>query len=303
MSQVSTAPPPREERFGATSRKDAWWLPPLAVFVGLMIFIVYANIALFQGKYFEIRADHANFDKPDNPVVAPYLAPFYAPLIFDAQSPHAWIHEARPGWWPSWLPFSSAILILIFPLGFRVTCYYYRKAYYRAFWLDPPACAVGERRKSYWGENRWPLLIQNSHRYFVYAAVVFLVLLAWDALLAFFWPVDPHVNAAGRMEYSYRFGVGLGTVILIVNVICLAFFTFGCNSVRHLVGGRLNCFNCAAGKYSEHKRPAYYTWHFSTLFNEHHMLWAWVSLFTVGFADLYVRLCAMGIWDDPHWVF
>jgi len=28
------------------------------------------------------------------------------------------------------------------------------------------------------------------------------------------------------------------------------------------------------------------------------MLWAWVSLFWVGFSDLYVRLCSMGIWHD-----
>jgi hypothetical protein len=28
------------------------------------------------------------------------------------------------------------------------------------------------------------------------------------------------------------------------------------------------------------------------------MLWAWCSLFSVGFSDLYVRMCAMGIWSD-----
>ena len=32
--------------------------------------------------------------------------------------------------------------------------------------------------------------------------------------------------------------------------------------------------------------------------NRGHMRWAWFSLFTVGFTDLYVRLCSMGVWSD-----
>src|SRR5262249_29943709 len=136
-------------------------------------------------------------------------------------------------------PFSSGFLILAFPGLFRLTCYYYRKAYYRAFWADPPACAVGEPRKSYWGENRLPLILQNSHRYFMYAALVFLIILTWDALKAFWWPTDRSGNPS-----TGQFGIGLGTLIMVANVCLLAGFTFGCNSVRHLVGGRLNCFSC-----------------------------------------------------------
>ena len=41
-----------------------------------------------------------------------------------------------------WLPYAA--LTLPFLLLFRLTCYYYRKAYYRSFWLSPPACAVAE---------------------------------------------------------------------------------------------------------------------------------------------------------------
>jgi hypothetical protein len=33
------------------------------------------------------------------------------------------------------------------------------------------------------------------------------------------------------------------------------------------------------------------------------MMWAWLSLFWVGFTDVYVRLCAMGIWHDFHITF
>ena len=53
---------------------------------------------------------------------------------------------------------------------FRLTCYYYRKAYYRSFWLSPPACAVPDGHKKYTGETRFPLIFQNLHRYFFYAA-------------------------------------------------------------------------------------------------------------------------------------
>ena len=36
----------------------------------------------------------------------------------------------------------------------------------------------------------------------------------------------------------------------------------------------------------------------SSCLNRKHMLWAWCSLFTVGFTDVYIRLCSMGIWHD-----
>jgi hypothetical protein len=309
MASVS-APPGHHATFGETSRRDAWWVGPVLTFLGLLAFLIYANyIVFFVPGYFEIRHDNKDFFKPDNPAVAPYLAPFHAPLLYDAQSHHAWVHSAQPSWWPGWFPlrFSSAMLILIFPAMFRFTCYYYRKAYYRSFWADPPACAVGEPRKSYWGENRWPLLIQNSHRYWMYAAVVFLLLLTWDAIAAFWWPT---LDAQGIPTGGHQLGMGLGTLIMIVNIVLLACFTFGCNSVRHLVGGRLNHFSCmscpmanGAGKEQkseEQVRPAYRIWHYSTILNENHMLWAWLSLFSVGFTDFYIRMCAAGIWHDPR---
>jgi hypothetical protein len=290
------------EGFGKTARKDLWWPGPLLTLLGLLAFLVYATvIVFFVPHYFEIRQDRQNFTRPNNPAVAPYIAPFHSPLIFDAQSRHAWIHRDRPSWWPGWFPFSSAMLILIFPAGFRFTCYYYRKAYYRAFWADPPACAVGEPRQSYWGENHWPLLFQNIHRYFLYFALLFVVLLGWDAIISFWWPTDRNGNFLP--DDSHQFGMGLGSLILVINIILIAGFTFGCNSMRHLAGGRLNhfaCFSCPAGGAPkiEKLRPAYYTWRLSTFFNDNHMLWAWLSLFSVAFADFYIRMCAAGIWHD-----
>jgi hypothetical protein len=283
--------------FGATARMDNWWVGPLGVFLGLTAFVVYATVRALAGNYFEIRENPQTFS---GEAVAPYLSPFYSPLIFDQTSHHAWNRAAKPGWWPGFLGFSSAILILGGPVLFRLTCYYYRKAYYRAFWLDPPACAVGEPRKSYWGERYWPLLIQNIHRYTLYIATFFLIFLWWDAIQAFWWPpLDKWGDFDPRADWG--FGIGLGTLIMLANVVLLTGFTFGCNSMRHLVGGRLNCFSCPARNgHGEHTlKPGFYLWRIVTRFNEHHALWAWMSLISVGFTDFYIMMCSMGVWKDP----
>ena len=99
---------------------------------------------------------------------APYLSPFYSPCLTDKCVSGSSDFGQPFSWWQ----LSPALLILIFPLGFRLTCYYYRKAYYRAFWLSPPACAVAEPHGKYTGETRLPLILQNIHRYFWYAAVI-----------------------------------------------------------------------------------------------------------------------------------
>ena len=67
----------------------------------------------------------------------------------------------------------------------------------------------------------------------------------------------------------------------------------GCNSWRHIIGGKLNCFSCSTAARARHS-----AWQKVSILNGHHQFWAWVSMFFVGFADVYVRLCAMGIWHD-----
>jgi len=246
-------------------RRDAWWVQPAVVFVILAAFIVYATWAAFQGSHYRY---------------GPYLSPFYSPELFGDPS-RSWF-GAKPGWWPRWMVFSPALLILPFPGIFRVTCYYYRGAYYKAFWADPPACAVGEPRASYIGERRLPLVIQNVHRYFLYVALVFLVILSADVYQAL-WFLDP---TTGRVS----FGIGVGTLVLAANVVFLASYTFGCHSLRHIVGGYIK-------QLSRHpvRRSAYDC---ASCFNRWHMKWAWMSLFSVAFAAIYVRLCSMGIWTD-----
>ena len=251
--------------FGTTSRRDTWWAAPVGVFLGLSAFIIYATWAAFQNAHYHF---------------GPYLSPFYAPELW-GDSPHAWFGP-KPQWWPAVLPFSPALLILPFPGGFRFTCYYYRGAYYKAFWADPPSCAVGEPRTNYRGENSFPLIIQNIHRYFMYAAVAFLFMLSYDVWKAM-WFEDA---ATGQV----KFGIGVGTIVLLVNVILLTSYTLGCHSMRHLVGGRRDevskapisdaCYSC------------------SSALNNKHQLFAWCSLFSVALVDLYVLLVASGTIPD-----
>jgi hypothetical protein len=251
--------------FGQTSRKDAWWLAPLLTFLGLTAFIVYSTWAGMQNAFYWVKDTN-------------YLSPMYAPELFGA-SPHAWF-GVQPAWWPAFIPFSPAILILWAPGGFRFTCYYYRGAYYKAFWQDPTSCAVGEPRKGYRGENSLPLILQNIHRYFLYFALIFLVLLAYDAVKSFWF----------GPEGSKHFGIGLGSLIMVANVCLLSSYTFGCHSLRHLIGGCKDELSKSPACHSAYKCVSG--------FNRKHMLFAWLSLFTVGFTDVYIRLCAMGIWHD-----
>jgi len=251
--------------FGETERRDWWWIDALLVVAVFGSFIVYATWAAFQNAHY---------------TWGPYLSPFYSPELF-GDSPHA-VFGPKPAWWPALLPFSPALLILPFPGLFRFTCYYYRGAYYKAFWADPISCAVGEPRgTSYWGERWFPLVLQNVHRYFAYVAVLFIFMLSYDVFLATRWPAA---------DGGTQFGIGVGTLLLLLNVVLLASYTLGCHSLRHLFGGRRDsisaapiseaCYNC------------------SSALNKRHQLFAWLSLFSVAFSDVYVRLLSMGYLTD-----
>jgi hypothetical protein len=245
-------------------RTDRWWIQPAITFGVLLAFVIYASWAAFVNRdYF----------------AEPYISPFYSPCLATgcgAQPGSAGVPYIAV--FGDWWRFSPALIILIVPLGFRLTCYYYRKAYYRAFWASPPACAVAEPRKGYTGETRFPLVFQNIHRYFFYLGLVLNVILSYDAIISF---RDTH----GRWVH-----MGLGTLVLLVNAALLWAYSLSCHSCRHIVGGRLNHFS---------RHPVRYRfWTFVSRLNARHMQIAWVSLVWVALADLYVRLVASGTITD-----
>ena len=271
---------PKQRGFAETTRPDVWWLQPLAVFLGFSAFIVYSTWAAFQGVHdmktgvptYWFGGLHGENNGAD------YLSPFYSPEFWGI-SPHT--IGKLPSWWPSFLPFSPAFLILAIPAGFRFTCYYYRGAYYKAFWADPINCAVGEPRKSYLGERYLPLVIQNVHRYFLYLAILFIFLLSYDAWLGM-WFTD--------LTGKEHFGIGVGTIVLTLNAVFLAMYTFGCHSLRHLTGGFLDSKTSSSACAKAYDCVS--------CLNRKHMMWAWISLFWVGFTDAYIRLCATGHLKD-----
>ncbi|MBL9030783.1 MAG: succinate dehydrogenase [Phycisphaerae bacterium] len=277
MAQINV-PLPQLRKLGETSRRDRWWLAPLLTFLGLSAFIVYSTWAALQGEHYFVPGTE-------------YLSPMYSPVLFDswkiaAPSGHAWF-----GPWPDWLPktllfipITPAFLILWAPGGFRFTCYYYRGAYYKAFWADPVNCAVGEpgfRGKAYRGEKKLPLIFQNVHRYFFYIAVLFIFLLSYDAIISYWFH-----DAAGHGH----FGIGVGSLVLTLNPILLGCYTFGCHVYRHLVGGRKD----EMSKLGPRKK----VYDCVSCLNRRHMMWAWFSLFWVGFTDFYVRMVSMGVIHD-----
>jgi hypothetical protein len=264
MAQVHLPLAP-QRGFGETVRKDAWWVYPLVVFLGLTSFIAYVTWASFQNAHYTFQG---------------YLSPFYSPVLW-GESEHAWLGAGTPSWWPGAIPYSPALLILIFPAGFRLTCYYYRGAYYKSFWLSPPACAVGKPHATYSGERSFPLIVQNLHRYFMYAAVAYLFILAHDAYKGMWFS-----NEAGVTE----FGIGVGTLVLTLNVTFLSLYTLGCHSFRHVIGGFKDILSRSPAREQLYKG--------STWCNERHQRWAWTSLIWVMFTDVYIRMCSMGVFTD-----
>lgn len=260
-----------------TLRQDNWWWYPVGTAITLGLFGIYTMyVAIIGAGGPDTFLYHAGGRE--------YLSPFFSPCLtgYCGDANLLWFNigefaTVSPAWFVMWAP-----------LGLRATCYYYRKAYYRAFFLDPPGCAVGEAKHKYHGERAFPFVLQNLHRYFLYVALLFPIFLYWDAILGFIHFYD---------DGSHGFHIGLGGIILFVNATLLTGFTFGCHALRHLVGGRLNCFSCSSLSGAQHG-----VWKGVTWFNKHHGKWAWTSLVFVGFTDIYIRGLLNGWWSDPLWV-
>jgi hypothetical protein len=247
-----------------TLRTDRYWVPQLLTVVGLLAWLAYATWRVFMQSDYFVAAYH-------------YLTPFYSPCVSKGCVPEA---SEFGQWLPDvwWIPYAA--ISLPFLLLFRFTCYYYRRAYYRSFWFSPPACAVPDGHATYSGETRFPLILQNAHRYFFYVAAIISLINTWDAIRAFHSPTG--------------FGFGLGNIILVANVVLLWMYTISCHSCRHIIGGRLRHFS---------KHPLRYkSWVFVSRLNTRHMLLAWVTLASLAVTDFYVMSVAAGWISDLRFI-
>jgi hypothetical protein len=263
MAQATAAPHP--SGFLSTLRKDRWWAEPALVAVSLAVFFGWLAVSIFLDTWaFE---------------VGPYLSPVFEPKL----------------WEPSDNIFlSPGLIVVLGPVPFRATCYYYRGAYYRSAFLSPPACAVGDIAKTYKGESRLPFIIQNSHRFFMYAALVFVPILWWGAFEGFGLELTWSAPFVQENEVG-GLGIGLGSVLLVLNAYLLTMYTFSCQSLRHIIGGGLNCFSC-----SNYRRTRKSIWNRLSDWNARHRTWAWSSLIGIVAVDLYIRLVANDVITDPN---
>jgi hypothetical protein len=239
-----------------TLRTDAWWWPPARDGAILALVIIYSNWAALQtGGY----------------ATGPYISPIFSPCVTSSCGEHS--DMVLFGQWWIWSP---ALIVVGIPVVFRLTCYYYRKVYYRSYFLSPAACAVAEPRKTYSGESRFPLILNNIHRYFWVLGILVSAVLVLDAVRGF--------------HFSDGWGVGVGSLVLAVNAALFALYTLSCHSCRHILGGRLTHFS---------KHPVRYkAWTLISRLNARHMLFAWTSLPAIPLTDLYVRLVAHNVITD-----
>ncbi len=261
MAQAVAAPLRRG--FLTTLRQDRWWVEPALVFVSLSLFFGWLTVSIIMDfgpmGHYEVEGTHL-------------LTPVFEPT---------WLSMINADWEGAWY-LSPGFIVLIGPVPFRATCYYYRRAYYRSYFLSPPACAVGDVGPTYKGESTFPLIMQNLHRYVMYVAVVFVPLLWIGAIRSMYVPGE-------------GWGFGIGSALLLVNAFLLMMYTFSCHSLRHFVGGGLNCFSCSA-----FTRARKRVWDYVSIWNENHRFWAWSSLLVIVTVDVYIRLVANGHITDPN---
>jgi hypothetical protein len=254
-----------KDHLGQTTRSDTWWLNPAVMALTFIMFVIYATWAAFQNQSALDLTINYQFDHDG----AHFLSPFYSPN-FHEMFPNVGMFKYFPAFWVVWLP-----------IAFRITCYYGRKAYFRSILLSPPACAVGKGARSYKGETALPWILNNLHRYFLYLIVV-LVIFHWKHFFDAF-------------AFENHLGMSVGSIVIAADTILLTLYVGSCHSFRHLIGGNVDCFSCARAGELRNK-----SWKKVSWLNQYHNFFFWTSLMTVGFADLYIRLVAMGIWQDAR---
>jgi hypothetical protein len=240
----------------STLRLDRWCLRPLLIAAGTLGFVAYATLS------------------------SVFLIPGILGVDYEAMGYHSPFFSMgfTEGILPGWI--SPAIFVLWIQVLFRATCYYFRGAYYKSLFADPPACAVGEPsvHRKYSMENRLPFILMNAHRFTLYLAFIPMAVLWYDLALATWHGGDPRL--------------GIGVFLLAADALLVTLYVFSCHSLRHLVGGSIDCFSC-----TRNTRRRHGLWARVSALNLRHGTWFWASLISIVLADLYIRALALGVID------
>ncbi len=177
-------------------------------------------------------------------------------------------------------PFYSPTVVILPLIGlFRLTCYAFRKYYHRHLFGHPPGCSVSERlneaKRAYSGETGF-FRVENLHRYFMYFSAAILPFFFYDFYLSLFW----------QHSLALRFG----SLFMLADTLAVTIWVFSCHSVRHIIGGRLDCFSCTFAS-----RLGGSVFKFQSRLNARHEALAWASLALIIAADLYIRALAAGL--------
>jgi hypothetical protein len=241
---------------GKHDRQDRWWVEPLIAGITLVAFAVYSIVVAAQQRNYEYFGSNG----------AHYVSPLFSVPWFGIDA--ATLAEK--------LPFSPAFLWLWIPVGFRATCYYFRRVYYRAFFASPSGCSVPEMKRAYKGERVFPLSVNNLHRYFWYLSVF---------VLFFHW-----IEVVRSFNFGGSFGIGIGSLLIATDVALLSYYIFSCHAWRHIAGGCINCFSKSKARHT--------LWQRISKLNESHGFWGWASLMSIWLTDIYIRACASGAISD-----
>jgi hypothetical protein len=241
---------------GRTDRRDGWLGQPFVMAIALVALMVYTGWRLL------VMDGDIHYD--DHRVTSPIFSPDV-------------LHLSGLTGYPGWL--NSAILILWLPFGFRGTCYYMRRVYYRSFFASPVACWVDEpdinKKIGYAGERRL-FIFNNLHRYFLYAAIAILLFKWWDVIHS--------------LHIGHGFILDVGSIVLATESFLLTMYVTSCHAFRHLVGGALDRWNGGLSSL----RGRLFALVSSPRLNQSHGFWFWTSLGFVFVGDLFVMAVANG---------
>jgi hypothetical protein len=256
--------------FARTTRVDYWWLAPASTAIGLIIFFGYLTFRAFNATYVWFESVH----QPHGG------APFFTPVSgYPGSVPldHAWFGNVSLV-----VAAVSSAVTGILRAGAR-HCF--------------PSHLLLLPRRVLQGGVHEATELRGGRVTFRLSRRTRAAPVSESAPLHALWRSLPHrlpvVGGPGAFFKQGHFGIGVGTVVMVMNAALLTGYTFGCHSWRHLIGGQLDCFTCEQRSVASIRHVEGSTW-----LNERHMAFAWFCLVWVAFTDFYIYLVSSGTIRD-----